>query len=515
MRISEILINNIIHVHGDKGRQWLKDLPDLLQRFARFWNLILDDCYANANFNYVAPAKLEHGLEVVFKCGVPSRELIAEANALKYYNGVGAVRLLQFAEEAGVMLLEKITPGNLLEESPDENQATVWAVELIKKLNRPITETSAFPTLSDWFQGLEKLTHHFEGHTGPFPPHLVNKAKEMSHELLNSQGEQVLLHGDLHYANILWSEQNGWQAIDPQGVIGEREFDIPFPRLEKIIDEKLLRYRLDRFIEISGFDRQRIIGWLFSKAVLAASWTFEDSGAIDNKFIRCAEAIEKMLVPKIKRYRQEYDFMAKHNQQSYDQIADQWWQERQWSLDKNAIDQAIPYIRSAGKILDVGCGSGKPIAEYLLSRGFDVYGVDISERQLHYAQQIISKERLWQGDIRTWQIPLKFDGIICWFALFHVHADEHATILKKFYDCLNPQGIILMTMADTAGPQGDYQIVDDQSIKSIMFGQEFYYSGHSVSENLKLIKAAGFQIIDEYCDQPGNQVILAQKAETP
>ncbi|MBS0351162.1 MAG: hypothetical protein JSR33_08260 [Proteobacteria bacterium] len=67
-----------------------------------------------------------------------------------------------------------------------------------------------------------------------------------------SQGEQILLHGDLHYANILWSEQNGWLAIDPQNVIGEREFDIPFPRLEKIIDKKLLQYRLAQFIEISG-----------------------------------------------------------------------------------------------------------------------------------------------------------------------------------------------------------------------------------------------------------------------
>ena len=296
--IPEMLSNNIIHVHGEKGKEWLKDLPDLLQRFTKSWNLILDECYANANFNYVAPAKLSNTQEVVLKCGVPSRGIINEANALKYFNGIGAVCLLQFDEEAGVMLLEKITPGHLLEEHPDENQATVWAIELIKKLNRPMTEKLEFPSLNDWFQGLEKLTDHFGGHTGPFPPHLVDKAKEISRELLSSQKEQILLHGDLHYANILWSEQNGWLAIDPQGVIGEREFDIPFPRLEKIIDKKLLQYRLDRFIEYSGFDCQRIIGWLFSKAVLAAWWTFEDSGAIDNKFIRCAQAIEKMLTPK-------------------------------------------------------------------------------------------------------------------------------------------------------------------------------------------------------------------------
>lgn len=299
MIVPSALTHNIINIHGEKGQNWLNNLPNLLQKCEKSWNLILGDCYPNANMNYVAPAKLENGLEVVLKCGVPHRELIAEANALQYYNGMGAVRLLQFSETMGVMLMEKITPGNLLEEYPDEDQAAAQAVELIKKLHRPMTEVSEFPSLRDWFQGLEKLTCYFEGHTGPFPSQLVSKAKGISRELLNSQEEQVLLHGDLHYANILWSELNGWQAIDPQGVIGEREFDIPFPRLEKIMDKKLLQHRLSQFIEISGFDPQRIIGWFFSKAVLSAWWTFEDFGEIDNKFIRCAEDIEKMLVTKI------------------------------------------------------------------------------------------------------------------------------------------------------------------------------------------------------------------------
>ncbi|MBS0351161.1 MAG: hypothetical protein JSR33_08255 [Proteobacteria bacterium] len=70
----------------------------------------------------------------------------------------------------------------MLKEWPDENQATMWAFELIKKLHRPMTEISEFPSLRDRFQGLEELTHHFDGRTSPFPPHLVEKAKEISRE---------------------------------------------------------------------------------------------------------------------------------------------------------------------------------------------------------------------------------------------------------------------------------------------------------------------------------------------
>jgi hypothetical protein len=56
--------------------------------------------------------------------------------------------------------------------------------------------------------------------------------------------------------------------------------------------KKELLYRLDCFIELSGFDKERIYGWLFSKAVLSACWTVEDSGSPNNlttAFLRVAE----------------------------------------------------------------------------------------------------------------------------------------------------------------------------------------------------------------------------------
>ena len=97
----EALIRNITNIHGEKGRKWLNDLPALLLRFEKSWSLQLSDCYADANFNYVAPAIQENGRKLVLKCGFRSPELITEAAALKYFNGIGAVRLLQFVEDGG------------------------------------------------------------------------------------------------------------------------------------------------------------------------------------------------------------------------------------------------------------------------------------------------------------------------------------------------------------------------------------------------------------------------------
>lgn len=105
-------------------------------------------------------------------------------------------------------------------------------------------------------------------------------------------GPTVLLHGDLHYGNILLSDKHDWLAIDPKGVIGEREYEIPFPRLKGEVNENLIKRRLDQFIEISGFDRSRVLGWAFCKAALAAWWSFEDQGEIWQPFLRCAEILK-------------------------------------------------------------------------------------------------------------------------------------------------------------------------------------------------------------------------------
>jgi streptomycin 6-kinase len=44
-------------------------------------------------------------------------------------------------------------------------------------------------------------------------------------DLLASQREVAVLHGDIHHGNILDFAERGWLAIDPKGHAGDRAFD--------------------------------------------------------------------------------------------------------------------------------------------------------------------------------------------------------------------------------------------------------------------------------------------------
>lgn len=276
--ISEHVAKNVIALYGHTGKQWLDNFPEFNSRYENAWNFKVKSCFLDAQFNVVLDVMQNDGVPAVFKCCVPNKEFKTEVFSLQHYDGYGAVRLLQSDIDHGAMLLEKIMPGSILELLPDIELATQYALDVCKKLHKPIEDGHSFPKLSDWFLGFDRLYKKFDNTSGPFSSTLIEKAKKVSFELLSSQSTLVLLHGDLHYANLILNKDH-CVAIDPKGIIGEPQFEIPLPRVTNPTSKKELLYRLDCLIDQSQFDQKRIYSWLFCKAMLAAWWTVEDSGS--------------------------------------------------------------------------------------------------------------------------------------------------------------------------------------------------------------------------------------------
>lgn len=286
---------------GEEGRAWLAHLPTTLHQAEQRWSLTLHDSFRPLSYNYVAPARRQDGTAVVLKAGVPNTELRTEAAALQLFDGRGAVRLIDADPEAGLLLLERLKPGSTLIHLADDEQATVAAIGVMRQLWRPVQTTAPFPTVSDWARGLTRLRHHFHGSTGPFPPRLVSAAESLFQELIPSMGQAVLLHGDLHHDNILSAQRQPWLAIDPKGVIGEREYEVgallrnpvsellTYPNLEAV-----MRQRVDLIVDQLGFDRQRVTGWAAAQAVLAGWWSFEDQVYEREPWLTCARILLRL-----------------------------------------------------------------------------------------------------------------------------------------------------------------------------------------------------------------------------
>ena len=96
-------------------------------------------------------------------------------------------------------------------------------------------------------------------------------------ELAPTQGEQVLLHQDLHGDNVLAAKREPWLVIDPKPLVGEREFAVaPVIRASELgHSRRAVIERLDRLTSELGLDRERARGWAIGQTI---AW------AVDSEF---------------------------------------------------------------------------------------------------------------------------------------------------------------------------------------------------------------------------------------
>lgn len=286
------------------GAEWLARLPELLEEYGQRWSLTILPPFP-LSYNYVTPALLPDGREVVLKMGPPNDELASEMIALGWWNGRGAVRLLQAEPEAGVMLLERIRPGHTLldvyDTVRDDDTATRIACRVMQQFWRPPPpDSSQLITVEQWGQGLHELRRLHQDGIGLFSRRLVEMAARLHAELEASADAPVVLHGDLHHQNIIQAEDGGWLAIDPKGVVGEPAYEVgawlrnPLPELvEKCDYRRLTARRIDIFVEELGLARERLIGWGMAGAVLSAWWDVGSDG--DGSWVAGTLAIAETL----------------------------------------------------------------------------------------------------------------------------------------------------------------------------------------------------------------------------
>ena len=198
------------------------------------------------------------------------------------------------------------------------------------------------------------------------------------------------------------------------------------------------------------------------------------------------------------------------NRDSYDAIASQWAAARTdfYGREQAYLDAFLEGLPAPAELLDLGCGSGRPMAEYLLSRGHQLTGVDQSVAMLTLARTRFPAARWIESTIEDYAGDEHFDGILCWDALFHIDRAQHQRLLTRFAGLLRDAGRLMLTAGGSAHP----------AFTDSMFGHQFHYDSHPPETLLGLLDAAGFDlIVHEFMNLPtgardkGRVAIVAKK----
>ena len=259
--------------------EWRGRLPTLLDECVEQWSLVVGEPYASANASLAARADLPDGTPAVLKIGLPHRESEHEADALAYWGGAGAVLLLARDDERQALLIERCVPGEPLSKLGGDAALAVL-IELLPRLWKPAR--APFRPLADeaaWWR--EYLPAQWDRMGRPYERRLLDAALEALDELPRTQGEEVLLHQDLHGDNVLSAEREPWLVIDPKPLVGEREFAVaPIVRSRELgHGAKVVRERFRRLTSELDLDAERARGWTIAQTL---AWADETTSRLES-----------------------------------------------------------------------------------------------------------------------------------------------------------------------------------------------------------------------------------------
>lgn len=186
----------------------------------------------------------------------------------------------------------------------------------------------------------------------------------------------------------------------------------------------------------------------------------------------------------------------------YDRHAEAWDRHRPRVLFERAwLDRFVARIPPGGRVLDAGCGAGEPIARYLIDKGFELTGIDASDRMLDICRSRFPASRWRRTDLRCLDLDTAFNGIISWDASFHLTQDEQRVLLRRFADLLIPGGALMLTIGHEAG-----------EVQGVVEGEAVYHASLAPKAYVNALEALGFDVIrmtlqDEDCG--GHSVLLA------
>ncbi len=144
-----------------------------------------------------------------------------------------------------------------------------------------------------------------------------------------------------------------------------------------------------------------------------------------------------------------------------------------------------------GTILDIGCGSGRDMAE-LIRQGYSAYGIDATPEFVQLAQELHPEltDRVGQAVLPDFEVPFggNFDGVLCSAVLMHIDEPELPSAALSIKRCLKANGRLLLSVPSH---RSDVSETERDSTGRL-------FKSHTVADLSLIFEGLGFTLIDQW-----------------
>lgn len=136
---------------------------------------------------------------------------------------------------------------------------------------------------------------------------------------------------------------------------------------------------------------------------------------------------------------------------TYERVGPTWAAERSQALFEAAWLRRFLEAAPGPRVLDLGCGSGRPIAAWLTGNGAEVTGVDGAASMCRLFAETLPARPVYHGDMRTLEIEAQFDAILAWNSFFHLPPEDQRGMFRVFARHAAPGAALMFTSGPEAG----------------------------------------------------------------
>ena len=176
-------------------------------------------------------------------------------------------------------------------------------------------------------------------------------------------------------------------------------------------------------------------------------------------------------------------------------------------FEKAWLDRFLALVPEGGQVLDIGCGTGRPIAAYLRDNGMRVTGIDAAAPMIDRARRHAPEGDWRVADMRDLELGQVFDGALSWDAFFHLTAAEQRSVIPRLARHLKPGAPLMLTVGPSAGEAFGHVGTDP-----------VYHASLSPDEYAARLAEAGLSVVSFLAEDPDcdyHSVLLARRDQAP
>ncbi|WP_341861644.1 class I SAM-dependent methyltransferase [Gymnodinialimonas sp. 57CJ19] len=137
---------------------------------------------------------------------------------------------------------------------------------------------------------------------------------------------------------------------------------------------------------------------------------------------------------------------------TYGVEAAQWARQRSQDLwERPALEACVAERPAPLRVLDLGCGAGQPIAQWFVTQGHDVTGVDGVAEMLAECATRVPEMRRVMADMRGLDLAERFDIILAFNSFFHLSMVDQRAMFPTFAAHAADDARLLFTSGPDAG----------------------------------------------------------------